>query len=96
MKQRVQIRVIQPKKEGTNNATGQPWVSQEVVVAWPDVKPNGEATENTLIIRLRDEDQQRFEQLHLVVGSWVEMDIQFSTYTSKNGYVNNGVRASIV
>ena len=96
MRQKVQLRVIHPKNEGVNDATGKHWVNQDIVVAWPDVKLGGEATENTLDIRLRGEDQQRFEQLHLVVGSWVEMDIQFSTYTSKNGYVNNGVRASIV
>lgn len=96
MRQKVQLRVIQPKQEGMNNATGQPWVSQEIVVAWPDVKPTGEPSENTLDIRLRGEEQQRFELLQLAVGCWVDMDFQFTTYSSKSGYVNNSIKAVLV
>lgn len=96
MKQKVEIRVINPKQEGISNATGQAWVSQEVVIAWPDVKPNGDPTENRLSVRLRNEEQQKFEAMHLVVGSMVDVDLQFSTYKNDNGYVNNSIKAVIL
>lgn len=95
MKQKVEIRVINPKQEGINKV-GTPWVSQEVVIAWPDMKPIGDSTENRLCVRFRNEEQQKFEAMHLVVGSEVMVDLQFSTYESENGYVNNSVKAVIL
>ena len=95
MRLNVEIRVISPKKEGVNY-TGNAWVSQEVVIAWPDVRTNGEAIENLLTVRLRNEEQQKFEAMNLMAGDKVNMDLSFSTYRRESGYVDNNIRVSLV
>ena len=95
MKRTVQLRVVNPKREGVSQSTGQPWTSQDVVVAWPEGLPDGTAAENLLSVTLRNEQQEMFEHCQYKVGDTLEMDFQFYTY-NRGTYVNNGVRATIM
>lgn len=85
---KVEIKVINPIYQGVSKATGNPYTSQEIVVAWSDTMADGREFTNYQTFTLLGEQQARFAQLNPQVGMVIDVDIRFDT-RQRNGRVYN-------
>ena len=85
---KVEIKVINSEYHGISKATGNPYTSQEIVVAWNDTMADGRQFTNYQIFTLLGEQQARFAQLNLQVGMVIDVDMRFDT-RQRNGRVFN-------
>lgn len=95
MIQKVQIRVVNPKVEDDNPATGEKRKRQDIVVAWTEQRPDGSQKDQLIITTLYNEQQKLFEDCQYKVGDTLEMDINFSTRLGGDGKVYNSIRTAI-
>lgn len=93
MKQRVTLRVLSPKREGTSRTTGKPWKSQNAVVGWTETKDDGYQQEQLMAVTFRGKHQEELELRGFQVGQEVELDLDFSTKAFNSGYVSTEISA---
>lgn len=90
MKVKVTIKVIHERKTGTCAATGRSWCVQPMVIGWYEpVTADGQTREQLMLVKVKDDDLVRFDELGLQAGSEVEANLSFSTYVRYDHVFND-------
>lgn len=90
MKINAEVRVIGQVQNGTSSATGMPWKSQDIVLAWPEAMMDGTQAEMRVLATLYGEDVDKFAQMNIAQGTVIQTNLWFST-RSYNGRVYNQI-----
>jgi len=85
----IKVKIINPVVQGTSKATGNPWVSQTVIVGWPDSTPDGRAFENVQAFTLFGQQVVKFGELGIQQGAEIQADLRFGTRCTSTGRVIN-------
>lgn len=93
MKQRVTLRVLSPKREGTSRTTGKPWKSRTAVVGWQETKEDGYIQDQLMAVSFRGRHAEELDLRHVQVGQELELDFDFSTKAFNSGYVSTEISA---
>jgi len=87
----VNFKVINPPCQGQSKATGNPWVSQTVIVGWPDTTPEGREFENIQSFTLFGRNATQFAELGITEGMSMQVDLRFKTRLIGNRVINDNI-----
>ena len=85
------VRVINAPESGVSKTSGNPWVRQDIIIGWDELREDGRTRQQLLKVTLHGESVERFAALRPVAGvTVIEGELVFST-SPYGGKVYNDV-----